>query len=84
MHFRLLLTRLEIRDVGLRHSCPEHYSLSEFTFSIHITYGSLYSLKLLSLYINDRPPLWFSGKEFLATDPEVWGSIPGAIRFSEN
>jgi hypothetical protein len=28
------------------------------------------------------PPLWSSG-QFLATDPEVQGSIPEAIRFSE-
>jgi hypothetical protein len=30
-----------------------------------------------------RPPLWSSGKELLATDPEVLGSISGASRFSE-
>jgi hypothetical protein len=30
-----------------------------------------------------RPPLWSSVQEFLATDPEVPGSIPGATRFSE-
>jgi hypothetical protein len=29
-----------------------------------------------------RPPLWFSG-QFLATDAEVPGSIPGATWFSE-
>jgi hypothetical protein len=29
-----------------------------------------------------RPPLWSSG-QFLATDTEVLGSIPGASRFSE-
>jgi hypothetical protein len=29
------------------------------------------------------PPLWSSGQEFLATDPEIPVSIPGAIRFSE-
>jgi hypothetical protein len=29
-----------------------------------------------------RPPLWSSG-QFLATNPEVPGSIPGATRFSE-
>jgi hypothetical protein len=28
-------------------------------------------------------PLWSSSQEFLATDPEVPGSIPGATRFSE-
>jgi hypothetical protein len=32
---------------------------------------------------NAEPPLWSSGQEFLATDPEVLGSIPGASRFSE-
>jgi hypothetical protein len=31
----------------------------------------------------DRPPLWSSSQQFLATDPEVLGSIPGASRFSE-
>jgi hypothetical protein len=30
-----------------------------------------------------RPPLWSSGQEFLATDPEVPGSIPGATKFAE-
>jgi hypothetical protein len=30
-----------------------------------------------------RPPLWSSSQEFLATDPEIQGSIPGATRFSE-
>jgi hypothetical protein len=29
------------------------------------------------------PPLWSTGQEFLATDPEVPGPIPGATRFSE-
>jgi hypothetical protein len=30
------------------------------------------------------PPLWSSGQSFwLATDPKVLGSIPGASRFSE-
>jgi hypothetical protein len=28
-------------------------------------------------------PLWSSGQEFLATDPEVQGLIPGATTFSE-
>jgi len=32
-------------------------------------------------YWYSRPPLWWS--EFLATDTEVPGSIPGATRFSE-
>jgi hypothetical protein len=32
---------------------------------------------------NSRPPLWSSGQEFLAADPEVPGSIPGTARFSE-
>jgi hypothetical protein len=30
-----------------------------------------------------RPPLWSSGQKFLATNPEVLGSIPSTIRFSE-
>jgi hypothetical protein len=30
-----------------------------------------------------RPPLWFSGQEFLTTDPEVPGSISGPTIFSE-
>jgi hypothetical protein len=30
-----------------------------------------------------RPPLLSSGQEFLATDPEVSGSVPGPTRFSE-
>jgi hypothetical protein len=34
-------------------------------------------------YMNLRPPLWSSGQEFLATDPEIPGSIPSAITFSE-
>jgi hypothetical protein len=29
------------------------------------------------------PPLWSSGQEFLPTDPEVPGFIPGATRLSE-
>jgi hypothetical protein len=29
-----------------------------------------------------RPPLW-SSSQFLAADPDVPGSIPGATRFSE-
>jgi hypothetical protein len=29
------------------------------------------------------PHLWSSSQEFLATDPEIPGSIPDAIRFSE-
>jgi hypothetical protein len=29
------------------------------------------------------PPLWSSSQEFLATDPEIPGSIPGAATFSE-
>jgi hypothetical protein len=29
------------------------------------------------------PPLWSSDSEFLATNPEVSGLIPGATRFSE-
>jgi hypothetical protein len=33
-------------------------------------------LRKLFLILN-RPPLWSSGKSFLATDPEVPGSIPG-------
>jgi hypothetical protein len=28
-----------------------------------------------------RPPLWSSYKEFLATDPEIPGTFPGATRF---
>jgi hypothetical protein len=28
----------------------------------------------------NRPPLWSSGQEFLATDPEVPGSIPGTTK----
>jgi hypothetical protein len=31
-----------------------------------------------------RLPLWPCSQQFLPTDPEVPGSIPGAIRFSEN
>jgi hypothetical protein len=34
-------------------------------------------------YRTNRPPLWSSGQEFLATDPEVPGSISGATRFTE-
>jgi len=34
------------------------------------------------LIFQKRPPLWSSG-QFLATDTEVSGSIPGATRFSE-
>jgi hypothetical protein len=30
-----------------------------------------------------RLPLWSNGHEFLTTDVEVSGSIPGAVRFSE-
>jgi hypothetical protein len=33
-------------------------------------------------FLTFRPPLWSSG-EFLATDPEVLGSISGATIFSE-
>jgi hypothetical protein len=29
------------------------------------------------------PPLWSSSQEFLAANPEITGSIPGATRFSE-
>jgi hypothetical protein len=29
------------------------------------------------------PPLWSSGQEFLATDPEARGWIPAATRYSE-
>jgi hypothetical protein len=44
-----------------------------------VVMGEFYFLLLLFY----RPPLWSSGQEFLATDPEVPGSIPGATRFSE-
>jgi hypothetical protein len=36
-----------------------------------------------TVLVNTRPPLWSSSHEFLATDPEVPGSISGPIRFSE-
>jgi hypothetical protein len=40
----------------------------------------IHHIYLYGFYLRKRPPLW---SEFLATDPEVPGSIPGAIRLSE-
>jgi hypothetical protein len=34
--------------------------------------------------VYNRPSLWSSSQEFLAANPEVPGSIPGATRFSES
>jgi hypothetical protein len=38
---------------------------------------------LHEVYTVIGPPLWSKWTEFLATDPEVPVSIPGATRFSE-
>jgi hypothetical protein len=35
---------------------------------------------LFAIGTSVRPPLW---SEFMATDPEVPGSVPGATKFSE-
>jgi hypothetical protein len=40
-------------------------------------------VQITSGILRQGPPLWYSSQEFLATDPEVPGSIPGATRFSE-
>jgi hypothetical protein len=47
--------------------------------------GKLYSLSEQgkSRYSHHCMPLWSSGQEFLATDPEVPGSIPGYTIFYE-
>jgi hypothetical protein len=42
---------------------------------------AIYNFILLLLNIMTTSVVWWS--EFLATDPEVPGSIPGATRFSE-
>jgi hypothetical protein len=45
--------------------------------------GSLQNIGVLFNYASAfRLPLW-SSVEFLATDPEVPGSIPGTTRFSD-
>jgi hypothetical protein len=41
------------------------------------------SKKVLLVFQCQRPPLWSSSQDFLATDPEVPGSIPSATRISE-
>jgi hypothetical protein len=44
----------------------------------------IHKIYLNKLYPNMPPVDFKSSSEFLATDPEVPGSIPGASRFSEN